>query len=364
MCRLTWLLAICFVSAVTALAQEQTVSLVYDPAVCATDGGLAESIAAAESAECQAMMAAFPYPEFKRAPLDSYSLNAYSFWRVGPAAVNLYTAPGGSIAGLMAEGFNFVRAIDTSVPGWIQRAGGEWLRREDVELVEPSRLNGMLLPADWAHPFAMILDKSGIYASLEPGGARSSQSSYVTRRYQLVNIFAQANDAEGDTWYLIGPRRWLRQRFVAKFALIAQPKGVTGRWMAVDLFEQTLIAYQDDKPVFAAVVSSGLPDWSTEEGVYKIWARLQRDSMSGATGAPEAYALQHVPWVMYFDGDISLHGTYWHDDFGYRRSHGCVNLSISDARWLYEWTADSSAPAGQKAENTVVVYSTGRYVVG
>ena len=61
--------------------------------------------------------------------------------------------------------------------------------------------------------------------------------------------------------------------------------------MAVDLFEQTLIAYEDDKPVFATLVSSGLPDWSTNEGVFEIWARLDRDSMSGATGAPDAYAL-------------------------------------------------------------------------
>ena len=49
---------------------------------------------------------------------------------------------------------------------------------------------------------------------------------------------------------------------------------------------------------------------------------------------------------MYFDNSISLHGTYWHDDFGYRRSHGCVNLSVSDARWLYEWTAETEPDEG------------------
>ena len=122
--------------------------------------------------------------------------------------------------------------------------------------------------------------------------------------------------------------------------------------MAVDRYEQTLIAYEDETPVFATVVSSGFPDSPTRIGVFKIWARLQVDSMSGATGAPEAYNLQRVPWVMYFDRDISLHGTYWHDAFGYRQSRGCVNLSVSDARWLYEWTADDAA------DNSVVVYSS------
>jgi lipoprotein-anchoring transpeptidase ErfK/SrfK len=80
--------------------------------------------------------------------------------------------------------------------------------------------------------------------------------------------------------------------------------------------------------------------------------------MSGATGAPSAYALQSVPWVQYFDESISLHGTYWHDTFGYRHSHGCVNLSISDARWVYEFFNPTIA-AGQAAY--VYVHSSDEY---
>ena len=80
--------------------------------------------------------------------------------------------------------------------------------------------------------------------------------------------------------------------------------------------------------------------------------------MSGATGAPNAYALQSVPWVQYFDESISLHGTYWHDTFGYRRSRGCVNLSISDARWVYDFftpIVNNGDPA------YVFVYSSDEY---
>ncbi|MCY4147696.1 MAG: L,D-transpeptidase, partial [Chloroflexi bacterium] len=210
-------------------------------------------------------------------------------------------------------------------------------------------------------PFAIILDKTGIYASLEPVGPRSPDSGYVTRRYELVHIYARSEDSAGHVWYLVGPRRWLRQEFVAKFAPIARPQAVTGRWMAVDLFEQTLIAYEGDAPVFATIISSGMPDWPTREGIFHIWARLETDSMRSATGAPDAYALEQVPWVMYFDGDISLHGSYWHDDFGYRRSHGCVNLSISDARWLYQWTAQDAPDAAGQVVNNVLVHSSGVY---
>ncbi|MDQ7033544.1 MAG: L,D-transpeptidase [Anaerolineae bacterium] len=92
-----------------------------------------------------------------------------------------------------------------------------------------------------------------------------------------------------------------------------------------------------------------MPRFTTDEGLFEVWARLERDGMTGATGAPEAYALQSVPWVQYFDGSNALHGTYWHDLFGYRRSRGCVNLSISDAGWVFKWMAQ--ADANENGEN-------------
>ena len=148
------------------------------------------------------------------------------------------------------------------------------------------------------------------------------------------------------------------------FAPARQPEDVAGHWVAVDLFEQTLIAYEDDRPVFATVVSSGLSDWPTTEGLFKVWARLRKDTMSGATGEPDAYYVQNVPWVMYFKGGISLHGTYWHGDFGYRRSHGCVNLSVSDAHWIYDWMLEAEPDAEGEISNAVYVFSSGKYANG
>jgi len=107
----------------------------------------------------------------------------------------------------------------------------------------------------------------------------------------------------------------------------------------VDLYEQVLIAYEDDTPVFATLISSGLPQWSTNTGLFNIYVRYERTIMSGAEGQPDFYYLEEVPWTMYFDQDIGLHGAYWHDGFGYRRSHGCVNMSITDAAWIYRWSA-------------------------
>ena len=221
------------------MSQETIAELAYDPSVCWAGKS--------QSAACLAMMAAHPAPDLEQVLEDGYTLSHYSFWRVGPQAVNLFDAPGGAVVRQMASGFNFVRAIDTSIDGWIQRLGGEWIRRDDAEYVRASSSTGHLLPADWQHPFAIILDKTGIYTSLSPGETGSEESGYVTRRYDLVNIFASEEDAAGNVWYLIGPRQWLRQEFVAKLAPAEKPTDVDGRWMAVDLFEQTLIAYESRK---------------------------------------------------------------------------------------------------------------------
>jgi len=341
------------ISIQTILAQATVSELEYDPTVCSDSDIL--------SSDCLTMMEAFPHPEFEAILEDYTTLNTYSFWRVGPNAINLYDTPNGSVIDQIPPGFNFVNAIDTSVDGWIQRVGGEWINRNDAVYVPASYYTGLLLPEDWQYPVAYILDRTGIYASLRPGESGSSESEYVTKRYDLVNIFDEEWDDEGILWYLIGPNQWIRQEFVAKFDRVDRPVGVKGNWVAVDLFEQTLIAYEDDIPVFATLISSGLPQWSTNEGIFQIWARLDRDAMSGATGAPDAYALQDVPWTMYFDNDISLHGTYWHDDFGYRRSHGCVNLSISDARWVYEWTLQTEPDEDGNIVNYVYVYSSQDY---
>jgi lipoprotein-anchoring transpeptidase ErfK/SrfK len=58
--------------------------------------------------------------------------------------------------------------------------------------------------------------------------------------------------------------------------------------------------------------------------------------MEGAAGSDNVYALDQVPYHMYFNWREALHGVYWHDNFGYYWSHGCVNLSVSDAKWLWD----------------------------
>jgi hypothetical protein len=289
---------------------------------------------------------------------DRYTMSTYTYWRVGPHAVNMYDAPNGNVIGQQPEGFNFVIATDTSVEGWVQIRGGQWMHADDVELYQPSYFKGVRLLDNLEQTFGWVMDN--MFTSDYPGGPQSVDNGRLVLRYDRVNIFGQV-EVDGWIWYMVGPNQWIEQRVMAIAKRTERPESVSGRWVAIDLYEQTLVAYENDTAVFATLVSTGLPNWDTREGIFEVWARTASDGMSGATGAPDAYALQSVPWVMYFDEDISLHGTYWHDGFGYRHSHGCVNLSISDARYIFEWTEQTPPNEDGEIVTQVYVYASGDY---
>jgi len=108
------------------------------------------------------------------------------------------------------------------------------------------------------------------------------------------------------------------------------------RWIRVDLSEQLTIAYENGRPIRGFVISSGLPRTPTVLGEYRIRTKVRAQTMSGGTGAGY-YNLPNVQWVQYFYSDYSFHGTYWHSDFGQPKSHGCINMTNADAKWLFDW---------------------------
>jgi hypothetical protein len=110
----------------------------------------------------------------------------------------------------------------------------------------------------------------------------------------------------------------------------------------VDLTNQTLKAYDGDTLFMEARVSTG--KWNkTPTGEFTIWEKLKSTKMSGGSGN-DYYYLPNVPYVMFFEGPgasagqgFSLHGAYWHNNFGHPMSHGCVNMRTVDAKKLYDW---------------------------
>jgi len=117
----------------------------------------------------------------------------------------------------------------------------------------------------------------------------------------------------------------------------------------VYLNDQLLFAYENDNPVFVTSVASGEVfsnrTYSVPTGSFATYHKRPTRHMAAGDITADGYDLPGVPWVMYITGSgISLHGTYWHNDFGHPHSHGFVNLSPSAAKWLFRWTKPVVAP--------------------
>jgi lipoprotein-anchoring transpeptidase ErfK/SrfK len=116
-----------------------------------------------------------------------------------------------------------------------------------------------------------------------------------------------------------------------------KPEDIVGngaRWIDVDLTNQMVYAYEGDTVVNSFLVSTGTWLTPTVTGRHKIYVKVRVQDMSGP-----GYHLKDVPYVMFFHGDYGLHGTYWHNNFGTPMSRGCVNLTIDDAAWLFNWAS-------------------------
>jgi hypothetical protein len=127
--------------------------------------------------------------------------------------------------------------------------------------------------------------------------------------------------------------------------LQALPKGLDPweRWIDVSVSQQMLVAYEGTRPVYVTLVSSGRKGtkedpYETPRGRWRIYSKHVSTTMDGSSATDGNYSIQDVPWTMFFSGSYALHGAFWHRSFGAVRSHGCVNLGPSDARWLFHWS--------------------------
>lgn len=141
---------------------------------------------------------------------------------------------------------------------------------------------------------------------------------------------------------------WLRSSDIkvapAPSALPWFAKGTT-RWIDISILSQTLVLYEGAKPIYATLVSTGrdgLGDpnktLSTPTGTFRVYQKHVTTTMD-SSAADNEFELRDVPWVMYFKGGYAIHAAYWHDDFGRSRSHGCVNLSPIDARYVFDFAS-------------------------
>jgi lipoprotein-anchoring transpeptidase ErfK/SrfK len=106
------------------------------------------------------------------------------------------------------------------------------------------------------------------------------------------------------------------------------------RWIQISLSKQRLIAWEGNKVVYGAKISSGKKSTPTRIGTFKIQSKLRSTRMQGRN-----YDVSNVPHAMFYEGNYGIHGAYWHKRFGTPVSHGCVNLAPKHAQWLFKWAS-------------------------
>ncbi len=252
---------------------------------------------------------------------------------------------------------------------WQDRAFGltselDVIALDRVKLVDPSEFHGVELLEGETLPVAFVKDrqvpKYGVDSVGNPVGrgafAYREGVKLVDRKRQKGGLLRTRDGfAPADSLRILPPRDSL-------------PSFATGdrKWIDISIRQQTLVAYSGTRPVYATLISSGrggmgtvsgnsnvlsaadekeLEDESaTVRGTFMIYQKEVSSTMDGDEDRSDSFNLRDVPFVQYFHKGFALHGTYWHDDFGKARSHGCVNLAPLDAAWLFEWT-DPSVPA-------------------
>jgi hypothetical protein len=264
---------------------------------------------------------------------------------------------------------NMVDVDNSGKPDVFQLKSGGWMHKRDVasRWSAVSRFQGLEFTETPLNSFGWV---NAIHASIEtkrtPGFNPPNYTGRQLQQYSVVQVYA-VKEVDGYEWYMVGPDEWVEGRFVGRvLPASAPPKGVTnGRWIEVNLQEQTLSVYENTKLRFATLMASGVDYYWTRPGLFQVYQKHETTPMSGAFEADRSdfYYLEDVPWTLYYDEARALHGAYWRARLGFPQSHGCVNLSPGDAQWLYQWTGEGDwvyvwDPSGQTPEDPSL-YSSG-----
>jgi hypothetical protein len=266
----------------------------------------------------------------------------YRYFRLDEDSVPVLSGPAGSETGQAFQpGFVYVSYIDRVESNGVYYLlqNGGWIPGKGSRIGEYSLFQGLELTSTPHNSFAWPLPfyTDSIPVRSAPGYNAPQTEKLLYPYLDIVQVYA-TQSADGVDWNLIGPNEWVEARILAMVTPnTIPPEGVTtNRWIDVDLAEQTLTVYDNNQLVFATVIATGLEPFWTRPGLFQIYQKKETETMRN-NDPTDYYYLDNVPWTMYFDKARALHGAYWRTRFGYPQSHGCVNLSVGDSHWLFNW---------------------------
>jgi hypothetical protein len=224
-----------------------------------------------------------------------------------------------------------------------------------------------------------------------PAGAIARQAPHNAAKedYRLYygtvhHVISVVDDPAGGSWYQIYDElpppttHWVRAHQIRRltewdFRPISPHIPLEEKRIEVSLAGQTVICYEGNQAVFFCRCASGatfsyadgsVEDFSTPKGEHVVLLKQpSRHMQGGIEGEDDYFDLPGVPWNTFFTyAGVAIHGTYWHNDYGIQRSHGCVNVSPEAARWIYRWTypiapyEDDYVQSDRTVGTTIIVY--------
>ena len=182
----------------------------------------------------------------------------------------------------------------------------------------------------------------GITTSPNPG-----PRLYYATTHWITGVVTDKRD--GSTWYrAIDTATKAIYYILPQWVRLFSPEEITPlspqvpddkKHIEIYLDRQLLLAYEWDVLVYAARVATGRKNYESPTGWFRTFHKRPTYHMFGGADEFSIFDLPGVPWDSYItDNGVALHGTYWHNDFGTPHSHGCINMAIPDAKWIFRWT--------------------------
>jgi lipoprotein-anchoring transpeptidase ErfK/SrfK len=274
------------------------------------------------------------------------------------SGVDVYTDPAYAAKKIWALGRDEIVSIDGELQGdlsygnpfndtWYHIDGDGYVYSGSIQPVQTNHQKPVFnIPeagalGELTVPFSDTRRDSSVFAQ------RGYRIYYTTTHWIQKTI---VNRDEKSIWYKLYDRLTQETLYIPAHDMRVIPSGELSllssdipdeeKRMYVDLETRTVTAFEGEKAVFVARCASGAKGTETPLGEYRTYHKGPSVHMTNqGDGTENTYHLPGVPWVSFFTGTgVAFHGTYWHNDYGRPSSRGCVNLTSSDAKFLYRWT--------------------------
>jgi lipoprotein-anchoring transpeptidase ErfK/SrfK len=170
-------------------------------------------------------------------------------------------------------------------------------------------------------------------------GATVSNAPAVAQAAALA--VTKGSDYKGTFTYDKTPAKWTERKVARGAENLAYPATDGEKWIDVNLSRHTMTAYIGAKVVYGPVkMVNGSNVKPTVTGTFHVYYKRELQTMRGSNADGSKYETPDVPWISYFHRGFALHGAPWRSSFGYagvNGSHGCVNLPVSVAKWVYDF---------------------------